>query len=132
MVKLYCIHNPATGRELKMPHVIAKADHKRKVTIVGAGPAGLEAARVSAERGHDVTVFEAADKPGGQVRLTSLSKRRAEMIGIIDWRMAQCEAKGVRFRFNSFAGLDDIMALMGENRGVVVIATGGPAPHGKF
>ena len=124
----YCIHNPATGRELKMPHVIAKADHQRKVVIVGAGPAGLEAARVSAERGHDVTVFEAADKPGGQVRLTSLSKRRAEMIGIIDWRMAQCEAKGVQFHFNTYAGLNEVMEMMGEQRGVVIIATGG-LPH---
>jgi N-methyl-L-proline demethylase len=124
----YCIHNPATGRELTMPHVIAKSSERRMVAIVGAGPAGLEAARVAAERGHDVTVFEAADKPGGQIRLTALSKRRAEMIGIIDWRMAQCEAKGVTFRFNTYASASDIIEHLPDKRGIVVIATGG-LPH---
>jgi N-methyl-L-proline demethylase len=121
----YCIHNPATGRELKMPHVIERAKTQRHVVVVGAGPGGLEAARVSAERGHAVTVFEAADKPGGQIRLTSLSKRKSEMIGIIDWRMAQCEAKGVAFNFNSYASADDVIAKAPD---VVVIATGG-LPH---
>ena len=108
-----------------MPHVIAKAAVSKKVVIVGAGPAGLEAARVSAERGHEVTVLEAAKEAGGQIRLTARSKRRAEMIGIIDWRMAQCEAKGVRFQFNSYASANDISAL---NPDVVVMATGG-FPH---
>ena len=121
----YCIHNPATGRELTMPHEIAKAAVKRKIVIVGAGPAGLEAARVAAERGHDVVVFEMADKPGGQVRLTAQSPRRREMIGIIDWRMAQCEARGVVFRFNAFAEADAVIA---ENPDVAIVATGG-FPH---
>jgi N-methyl-L-proline demethylase len=67
----YCIHNAATGRELTMPHTIAKADRRKKVVIVGAGPAGLEAARVAGERGHDVVVFEAANDAGGQIRLTA-------------------------------------------------------------
>jgi len=83
-----CIHNPATGRELSMPHVIPAAETRRRAVIVGAGPGGLEAARVAAERGHDVTVLEAAPEPGGQLRLTAQSRRRAGMIGIIDWRMA--------------------------------------------
>jgi 2,4-dienoyl-CoA reductase-like NADH-dependent reductase (Old Yellow Enzyme family)/thioredoxin reductase len=117
-----CIHNPATGREAEMPHTIPPAPVARKVVIVGTGPAGLEAARVAAERGHAVTVFEVADQPGGQVRLTALQKRRSEMIGIIDWRMAQCTARGVDFRFNTWAEAPDILALDPD---VVIVATGG-------
>jgi N-methyl-L-proline demethylase len=117
-----CIHNPATGREETMPHSISRAPVPRKVLVVGAGPAGLEAARVAAHRGHQVIVMEAADQPGGQVRLTAQSKRRAEMIGITDWRMAQCVALGVEFRFNTWAEAADALA---ENPDVVIIATGG-------
>jgi len=121
-----CIHNAATGRELTMPHVIPAATTPRRIIIVGAGPGGLEAARVAAARGHRVTVFEAADQPGGQVRLTAQSKRRAEMIGIIDWRMAQCAARDVEFRFNSYAEAGDVAALDPD---VVIIATGGLPQH---
>lgn len=121
----FCIHNAATGREETMPHVTPKAETRRKVVIVGAGPAGLEAARVSAERGHEVVVFEAADRPGGQIRLTALSERRREMIGIVDWRMSQCEKRGVAFRFNSWAEADTVLA---ETPEIVIVATGG-LPH---
>ena len=71
-----------------------------------------------------VTLIEAADQPGGQVRLTAQTKRRAEMIGIIDWRMAQCAALGVEFRFNTWAEAEDVTAL---NPDIVIIATGGIA-----
>jgi len=121
----YCIHNPATGRELTMPHDIAPAEVKRKVVVVGAGPAGLEAARVAAERGHTVVVLEAASKPGGQIRLTAQSPRRREMISIIDWRMARCEERGVVFRFNTLA---DAQTVLDEQPDVVIVATGG-LPH---
>jgi 2,4-dienoyl-CoA reductase-like NADH-dependent reductase (Old Yellow Enzyme family)/thioredoxin reductase len=121
----YCIHNPATGRELTMPHTLQKADVVRKVVVVGAGPAGLEAARVASERGHRVVVLEAAPQPGGQIRLTAQSPRRREMHSIIDWRMARCEEQGVEFRFNTLAEADTVLALEPD---VVVIATGG-LPH---
>ncbi len=121
----YCIHNPATGRELSMPHIIAKADVKKRIIIVGAGPGGLEAARVASARGHDVKVIEAQDQPGGQIRLTARTKRRVEMIGIIDWRMQQCEQQGVKFQFNQWAEQSDIVAAKPD---VVIIATGG-LPH---
>jgi N-methyl-L-proline demethylase len=121
----YCIHNPATGRELTMPHEIAPAARSRKLVIVGAGPAGLEAARVAAERGHRVIVFEAADEPGGQVLLTARSRRRREMMSIIDWRMAECAARGVEFRFETLAELPEVLA---EAPDVVLVATGG-LPH---
>jgi len=117
-----CIHNPATGRELTMPHEITPAIELKKIVIVGAGPAGLEAARVAAERGHEVVVFEAQSDPGGQIRLTAKSPRRREMISIIDWRMAQCAARSVEFKFNNWAEADDIIPL---NPDIVIIATGG-------
>jgi 2,4-dienoyl-CoA reductase-like NADH-dependent reductase (Old Yellow Enzyme family)/thioredoxin reductase len=117
-----CIHNAATGRELTMPHAITPAGDRKKVVIVGAGPAGLEAARVAAERGHEVIVFEVQPEPGGQVRLTALNPRRREMIGIIDWRMAQCAARDVEFHFNTWVEAGDVTALDPD---VVIVATGG-------
>ncbi len=121
----FCIHNAATGREETLPQTIPAAPVRRKVVVIGAGPGGLEAARVAAERGHEVVVHEAAADPGGQIRLTAQSPRRREMIGIIDWRMAQCEKRGVRFHFSSYAEAGTVLA---EAADVVIIATGG-LPH---
>ncbi len=123
-----CIHNPATGREQTIPHVISKASKSKKIVVVGAGPAGLEAARVCGERGHEVVLFEAADQPGGQILLASKVERRREIIGIVDWRYAQCERLGVQCRFNTFAEAGDVT---GENPDVVMIATGG-LPNTEF
>lgn len=121
----FCLHNAATGREETMPHSIPRAPTAKRVTIVGAGPGGMEAARVAGERGHSVTVFEAADAPGGQIRLTARDERRREMASIIAWRMAQCEKLGVTFRFNTFADVDDVLATEPDE---VIVATGG-LPH---
>lgn len=118
-----CIHNPATGREAQMPHVVAKAQGpRRRIAVIGAGPAGLEAARVTAARGHEVTLFEASGNPGGQIRLAAQAKRRRELIGIADWRAEQCERLGVAMKFNQLVEASDIRDLGAD---VVIVATGG-------
>ena len=118
-----CIHNAATGREATMPHVIAPSTGpRRKIVVIGAGPAGLEAARVSAERGHGVVVFEAASEPGGQIRLLARSPRRKELIGIADWRAEQLQRLGVEMRFNTLAEAEDVLALDPD---IAIVATGG-------
>lgn len=120
----HCIHNPATGRELTLPQVVPAGEvaRPRHVVVVGAGPAGLEAARVCAVRGHRVTVLEAAGEYGGQVRIAARSPRRRDLIGIVDWRWQQALKHGVEFRFSAFADEEMIAGLAPD---AVVIATGG-------
>ncbi|WP_109466723.1 NADH:flavin oxidoreductase [Albibacillus kandeliae] len=118
----FCIHNPATGRELSVPNVVSESPEKKRVVIVGAGPGGLEAARVAAARGHEVIVHEAANDPGGQVRLLTQTARRSEMIGVVDWRFEEATRMGAQFRFNSFA---DEATVLEDRPDVVIVATGG-------
>jgi 2,4-dienoyl-CoA reductase-like NADH-dependent reductase (Old Yellow Enzyme family) len=118
-----CIHNPATGRELHLPHTITPSSRPpKRVVVVGAGPAGLEAARVLGERGHTVTLLEAAGVPGGQLRLASRAPARRDLIGIIDWRVAECEQLDVKIHYNTYA---DEAAVLAEDPQVVIVATGG-------
>jgi 2,4-dienoyl-CoA reductase-like NADH-dependent reductase (Old Yellow Enzyme family)/thioredoxin reductase len=118
-----CIHNAATGREGSMQHIIGRSEGPfKKIVVVGAGPAGLEAARVAAERGHSVAVLEASGQAGGQVRLAVQNPRRKELIGIVDWRLAELERLGVEIRYDVWAEEGDITALGPD---VVIVATGG-------
>lgn len=117
-----CLHNAVTGRETIFSHETAAAETRRNVVVVGAGPAGLEAARLCAERGHQVTVLEAQSDPGGQVVYAARIVWRQNMIGITRWLYDRCSALGVIFRFNAYAEADDVLALSPD---VVVLATGG-------
>ena len=117
-----CIQNAATGREATMPHVIAKAAARRKVVVVGAGPAGLEAARVCAERGHDVVLFEKAATIGGQIAIAAKATWREALSGIPRWLGAQVQKLGVTLRLGTEATAGAICA---ENPDVVIVACGG-------
>jgi N-methyl-L-proline demethylase len=117
-----CIHNAATGRELTMPHVIPPTGQRRRVAIIGAGPGGLEAARVCAERGHDVVLLEAMPWTGGQIRLAARNPRRKDLLGIAEWRDAELARLGVDVRLDTYADEHIVVDLQPD---VVIVATGG-------
>jgi len=118
-----CLHNPATGRERTLQHSIRPTEGAyKKVIVIGGGPAGLEAARVSAERGHQVSLYEATQDLGGQVHIGSTGSWRRDLIGIIEWRQAELERLKVNMHFNRFMEAEDVLELDAD---VVIVATGG-------
>ncbi|MDE0534019.1 MAG: NADH:flavin oxidoreductase [Albidovulum sp.] len=124
-----CVHNASTGRERTFPQEVPRSvGRRKKVVVVGAGPGGLEAARICAERGHEVVIFEAASKPGGQVLLAAQATWRKELIGIVRWRIDRLDVLGVSVRCDSLADKAEVLA---ESPDVVIVATGG-VPNTEF
>ena len=117
-----CQHNVSTGRESWLDSGIAGAAAPGRAVVVGGGPAGLEAARVLALRGHAVTLFEAAPRTGGQVLLAAAAGWRRDMIGIVDWLAAEVDHAGVDVRTGTFVEGDDVARLDAD---IVIVATGG-------
>ncbi len=117
-----CLHNPSTGHERELPHEIEPAASMRRVLVAGGGPAGLEAARVCAERGHEVRLLEASGRLGGQVLLATQASWRRDLAGLVDWRRDEIERLGVDVRFNCYVEPE---AVGGEDADVVIVATGG-------
>ena len=116
-----CFHNPDVGREADRPDVPAPAAVRRRVVVVGAGPAGLKTAEVAASRGHDVVVLERSAVVGGRLRYATTFGRAAALGGSIDWLQGRLADLGVEVRLGVEADVDAVLALGPD---AVVLATG--------
>ncbi len=117
-----CLVNPSVGREFEWGgDRFTKTDTPKKVLVVGAGPAGMEAARVAAERGHRVTLVEALGDPGGQFRLAGLAPRRGQITDLIGWYLRQFQKLAVEVRYFTPMDEQDIAEFGADE---VVLAVG--------
>ena len=121
---LGCIENPRTGRESEGVGSVRLTRAPRSVLIVGAGPAGLQAAIAAARNGHRVTVLERASEAGGQVRLAASVPNRAEFGDLVRNQVSECRRLGVAVEYGVEA---DAAEIRRRNPDRVVIATGARA-----
>ncbi|MCB0995122.1 MAG: mycofactocin system FadH/OYE family oxidoreductase 2 [Acidimicrobiales bacterium] len=117
---LGCIENPRTGREADWVDAPTPG-RRRRVMVVGAGPAGLQTAIAAASKGHAVTVYEATGAAGGQVRLAASVPNRAEFGDLVRNQLRECDHLGVQIRYDTWV---DIELVERENPDMVVVATG--------
>ncbi len=115
-----CIQRPETGRELEYGTISLSAT-SRRVVVAGGGPAGMKAAVVAANRGHEVTLFEASKVLGGQVRLAQMLPGRAEFGGVITNLQRELDKSSVSVKLNTRVTLDLIDKIGAD---VIVVATG--------
>ena len=123
-----CIQNPASGRELRFG-TLSPASRRRKVMIVGGGPAGMKAAVIAAQRGHQATLYEAERRLGGQALLAQMLPGRAEFGGLITNLQRELELAGVQIHKGTRV---DRAAVMAAAPDVVLIATGAKPYRPEF
>jgi 2,4-dienoyl-CoA reductase-like NADH-dependent reductase (Old Yellow Enzyme family) len=115
-----CIQNPITGRELRFGTLRA-APRRRRIMVIGGGPAGMKAAVIAAQRGHEVALFEAERRLGGQALLAQLLPGRAEFGGLITNLLRELETSGVQVHTGQRI---DAAAVAAHAADVVIVATG--------
>ena len=115
------IHNPQLGAKGESNWRPVGAIAKKRVVVVGAGPAGLQAARVAAQRGHDVTLVSASQKLGGKLRWEAALPGRGEYLNVLSWMQRQLAEAGAKIEVGYAATPDDVLALKPE---AVILATG--------
>ena len=127
--RIQCVVNVAAGAETTVPfETPAPADVAKKVLIVGGGPAGLEAARTAAMRGHEVDLYEMTGELGGQVRMAASVPPRSDLEAITRWLADEIERLGVRVHLRTPVDPDLISEAAPDE---VIIATGStPKPAG--
>ena len=125
-----CLVNPSAGREWAWGGDRFEASPKpRRVLVVGGGPAGLEAARVAAERGHRVTLMERGARLGGQFRLAGLQPSRDQITELLAWYTRRLDALGVEVRLGAEVGVAEVA---GAGADEVILATGSRPPRTGF
>lgn len=121
-----CVQNVESGRELALvTDPIRRTGDPKHVMVVGAGPAGLEAARVAALQGHDVDVWEQQGHVGGQLQVAAKAPHRADLLELVRYRETALADLGVRVRFNATV---DRAVIEAELPDVVILATGSRVP----
>ena len=124
--RIQCVYNPAIGREGEWGEgTLTPAPKSKSLLVIGAGPAGLEYARVAAARGHKVTVLEKEEETGGHARLQSLLPSRSEYGEIGHWLTRQARKNGADIRVSSPVDDDGLASLLAELKpDHAVVATG--------
>ena len=122
-----CVVDPSSGHESTEPEPTGRAEPPRRVLVIGGGPAGLEAARVAAGRGHSVRLIEASGMLGGAVRAAAAGSGRERLVLIVEWLVAECRRLGVDIvtgaAFDPELHVDG--ALDPDGFDAVIVATGG-------